>query len=148
MALVGSHNLQILRGLSSNNSLLSCGADGSVQLWNEVDQTGRQVWTISLVPGHTDVYHIMVSNGSGDPKYLSCAQDGSDVDLWPEDDNSGRQRWQFAPVQGSTICSYYTINVDAGVSGDRTLLSCTPDGSTVDLWSTDDGSGRQRWQVQ
>jgi hypothetical protein len=148
MALDGSHNLQILRGLSSNNSLLSCGADDSVQLWNQVDQTGRQVWAISLVPGHTDVYYIKVSNGSGDPKFLSCAQDGSGVDLWNVDDNSGRQRWQFVPVKDSTICSYYNINVDAGVSGGRTLLSCTPDGSTVDLWTTDDGSGRQRWQLQ
>jgi hypothetical protein len=149
MTLDGSHNLQVLRGLSTNRSLLSCNGDGSVvDLWGEDDGSGRQVWEISLVPGHTDAYHIIVSKGvSGDRKYLSCTQDGSKVDLWNEDDNSGRQRWQFVPVQ-SPICTYYNIKVDAGVTGGRTLLSCTPDGSTVDLWNVDDGSGRQRWQVQ
>lgn len=148
MAFGGSYNLQILRGLSSSNSLLSCGADGSVQLWYQVDQTGRQVWSISLVPGHMDVYYIKVSNGSGAPQFLSCTQDGSAVDLWNVDDGSGRQRWQIVPVQGSNICSYYNIRNDTGITGDRKLLSCTPDGSTVDLWSQDDKSGRQRWQLQ
>jgi hypothetical protein len=30
----------------------------------------------------------------------------------------------------------------------RVFLSCNQDGTVVDLWSQDDGSGRQRWQVQ
>jgi len=149
MAIIGSHNLQILRGLSSNRSLLSCNGDGSVvDLWSQDDGSGRQVWEISLAPGHVDAYHIIVSKGvSGDRKYLSCTADGSRVDLWNEDDNSGRQRWQFVQMQGP-MCNYYNIKVDAGVTGGRTFLSCTSDGTHVDLWNQDDGSGRQRWQVQ
>jgi len=148
MAIIGTHNLQVLRGLTSNNSLLSCGQDGSVNLFSSDDGTGRQVWNFQAVTGYSGLYHIMVSNGvSSGNKYLSCAQDGSYVDLYDHDDNSGRQRWSLSPVPGSPICSYYNIRVSAGVGNGRVWLSCGTDNS-VNLWTQDDGSGRQRWQLQ
>jgi len=143
-------NIQVLRGLSSNRSLLSCSADGrTVDLWSEVDNSGRQVWQIVLASGHTDVFNIVVSGGvSSNRKFLSCSSDGGIVDLWDHDDGSGRQQWLFVPVRKTGICSYFNIKVNAGVTGNRTLLSCTSDGKKVDLWNQDDGSGRQRWQRQ
>lgn len=150
MPFQGNCNLQVLRGLTSARSLLSCTADGgTVDLFDQDDGSGRQQWRVELVPGRTDVYHIFVVGGvSGDRRYLSCTSDGTKVDLFARDDDSGRQRWRFVPVSGSGIPSYYNIRVDAGVTNGRVLLSCTPDGAVVDLWHTDDPSGRQRWQVQ
>jgi len=150
MAITGLHNLQVVRGLSGNRSLLSCNGDGTVvDLWSQDDASGRQVWDVQLVPGYTDLVHITVSKGvSGGRRYLSCTADGSKVDLWSEDDRSGRQRWQIVPLNDSTICNYFNVMVSAGVSGGRVYLSCTADGTKVDLWNQDDGSGRQRWQLQ
>ena len=142
-------NLQVLRGLTSNRSLLSCTADGTkVDLWNTDDGSGRQEWNISLVAGYNDVYNIKVAGGTaGGRVFLSCTKDGATVDLWTSDDGSGRQRWQFVPLS-SNIPSYYQIKVVGGVDTGRVFLSCTADGTKVDLWNTDDGSGRQRWQLQ
>lgn len=146
----GSHNLQVLRGLTNNRSILSCTGNGdNVDLWNLDDGSGRQEWNVKLVEGRTDHYNIIVENGvSSDKKYLSTTSDGSNVDLWDKDDGSGRQRWMFFPVTNSPTCNTYNIQVSSGVTGGRVYLSCTSDGSNVDLWSEDDGSGRQRWQVQ
>ncbi|WP_279290193.1 hypothetical protein [Clostridium cibarium] len=42
MAIEGLHNVQILRGLQTNRSLLSCTADGSeINLWSIDDGMGR-----------------------------------------------------------------------------------------------------------
>jgi outer membrane protein assembly factor BamB len=146
--LQGTHNLQVLRGLSSNRSLLSCTADGAVNLWITDDGSGRQKWNFTYVQGSQEQFNIIVSGGTNPGKmYLSCNDDGTVVDLWSTDDGSGRQRWRLVPIGGSQICNYFNIIVIGGVNSRRDYLSCTPDGS-VDLWSSDDGSGRQRWQVQ
>ena len=144
------YNFQVLRGLDTNNSLLSCTADGqTVDLFSEDDGSGRQDWEVVLLPGRTDVYNIIVSGGvSTDRKFLSCSRDGTTVDLWHEDDGSGRQQWVFLPVEGSGICSYFNIKNSGGVDNQRHYLSCTGDGKKVDLWDKDDGTGRQRWQRQ
>jgi hypothetical protein len=146
----GTHNLQILRGLTNNRSLLSCTSNGSnVDLWSLDDSSGRQEWNVKLVEGRADVYNITVEGGvSGNKKYLSTTGNGDNVDLWDKDDGSGRQRWLFVPVKDSPTCNTFNVKVSAGVSGSRLFLSCTGSGDNVDLWSEDDGSGRQRWQVQ
>ncbi|NQY64247.1 MAG: hypothetical protein HRT38_11035, partial [Alteromonadaceae bacterium] len=64
MNIQGTHNLQILRGLSTNLSLLSCTENGgNIDLWNKDDGSGRQQWEIKLIDGRTDVYHIIVKDG-------------------------------------------------------------------------------------
>jgi outer membrane protein assembly factor BamB len=150
MSITGIHNIQVLRGLSSNRSLLSANGDGSVvDLYSTDDGSGRQDWDIELVPGYDDLYHVTISKGvPGGRVYLSCTSDGTKVDLYTTDDGSGRQRWRFVPVAGTSIPSYYNIFVSAGTNTSHTYLSCTPDGFVVDLYSIDDDSGRQRWQVQ
>lgn len=148
---VNPMNIQILRGLSTNNSLLSCAQNGGVvDLWSIDDGSGRQQWNVQPVPGYSNVFNILVAGGtSGGLKYLSCTQEGV-VDLWTQDDGSGRQRWVFTELTlgPPTIPSYYNIQVVGGVNGNLKYLSCAQDGSAVNLWSLDDGSGRQRWQLQ
>lgn len=141
--------LQVLRGLSTSNSLLSCNSEGKLDLWNEVDASGRQEWQLEkLLDGN--IYNITVSGGLTDPdkKYLSCDAEGNGVGLYSQDDGSGRQKWLFKPITTDpSIPAYYLISPFAGVSGTK-YLSCAVDGSAVDLFDQDDKSGRQRWQLQ
>lgn len=152
MQIPGQHNLQILRGLTTNRCLLSCTGDGkTVDLWSNDDGSGRQRWTfvLSKVRGEQEVYNIVVEKGlTSDRKFLSCSSDGARVDLWSVDDGSGRQRWEIFPIDNSPTPDTYMIKVCEGVASDRRYLSCTPDGKKVDLFPGDDGSGRQRWQIQ
>lgn len=146
----GPHNIQALRGLSTNRTLLSGKSDGTlVDLWNEDDLDGRQAWILRQVAG-TETYNIVVNGGvSANRLFLSCSMDSTLVDLWSVDDGSGRQRWKLERVAGSGIPEYYNIRTAAiGLPNNRVLLSCTENGTKVDLWHTDDGSGRQRWQMQ
>lgn len=80
--------------------------------------------------------------------FLSCTSTGDKVDLYTHDDNSGRQRWIISPAiyHGSTPC--HNIFIAGGVNGERRFLSVTGDGVKVDLWTQDDGSGRQRWIIE
>jgi hypothetical protein len=39
------------------------------------------------------------------------------------------------------------LQIIGGLDTDRSILSCKNDGTVVDLWNTDDQSGRQRWQL-
>jgi len=62
--ITGVHNLQILRGLSTNRSLLSCKPDGSkVDLFFKDDVSGRQRWEFKPVEGTNNLYNIRVSAG-------------------------------------------------------------------------------------
>lgn len=143
------YNLQVLRGLSSARSLLSCRPDGSVvDLWNTDDDSGRQQWVLTEIGGG-DLYTIAVRTGTAQGKsYLGVAS-ATSVGLFPSDDGSGNQRWVLTPLASVCDClpipSYYQIKPAAGSTG---FLSCRADGSLVDLWNVDDGSGRQRWQLQ
>lgn len=150
MNITGIHNLQILRGLKTNRSILSCKDDGSlVDLWHVNDGSGRQKWKIVATKDDPNVYNIIAVDGlTSKRKYLSCNIEGTKVDLWNIDDGSGRQRWEFKPVDESPTSDTYLIQVKGGCSSDRKYLSCNDEGAIVDLWNIDDGSGRQRWQLQ
>ena len=140
------YNLQVLRGLSTARSLLSCREDGLVDLWLEDDGSGRQRWELIALPGDgPNVFNIKVASAQA-KRFLSCTADGLKVDLFDRDDGSGRQKWVLvkAPAATPQIPAYYTLNPLRGAEG---LLSCTPDGTKVDLF-TGGNTGRQRWQLQ
>lgn len=150
MSITGMHNLQVLRGLSGNRSLLSARTDGSaVDLWHADDNSGRQQWKLIPVTGLRNVYNIALTSGiSATIGYLNCSPEGDKVDLIDRDDGSDRQQWELIPVPDSPTCSTYLIRVRGGVVAQQRYLSCRPDGSAVELVIEDDGSGRQRWQLQ
>jgi len=81
--------------------------------------------------------------------FLSCTPDGATVDLWNGDDGSGRQQWILEKIDTGLLETFsgpiYNIIVSGGVENSRRYLSCTADGSKVDLWHEDDNSGRQKW---
>ncbi|KAI8582627.1 hypothetical protein K450DRAFT_226152 [Umbelopsis ramanniana AG] len=111
-------------------------------------KSGSGTGTISTpgTPFKAGTYTVKVGGGrSGCNQYLSSASCGSDlVDFYGSDDGSGRQRWTFGLVSGQT--NVYTIQVSGGRSGCNTYLSSASCGSDlVDLYGSDDGSGRQRW---
>ncbi|CAK0805242.1 unnamed protein product, partial [Prorocentrum cordatum] len=92
--------------------------------------------------------NIRVVDGvAGDRVYLSTNESGTHADCWSCDDESMRQRWTLTKGGTGSSGTWYTIRVVGGVSGERSYLSCNYDGSAVDLWSCDDGSGRQRWTL-
>jgi hypothetical protein len=142
------YTFQVLHGLDTNRSLLSCTPDGTkCELASVDDGSGRQKWKVVGIPGFGIKCYIIVSGGTKGRTYLSCNEDGTLVDLWERDDRGGRQVWDFAQLPGP-IKDYYHISMGAlPPKIDRRFLSCSADGRTVDLWSGDDGSGRQRWQV-
>jgi hypothetical protein len=107
-----------------------------------------QIWRFERVA--EGVFHIRPEWGL--LAYLSCSwesghgDDGSSVDLWHLDDNSGRQQWTLTPIGDGT----FTITIEtpgALKNPEYKYLSCNWDGSAIDLYHTDDGSGRQRWTV-
>ena len=51
-------------------------------------------------------------------------------------------RWRIQP---SADGRSYNLMIAGGVRGGRTYLSTVRDGTLVDLYTSDDGSGRQRW---
>ena len=120
MVISGVHNLQILRGLADNRTLLSCTADGTkVDLFPEDDASGRQRWTFEQVEGNT--YNIIASGGlTSDRKFLSCTADGTKVDLFPIDDHSGRQAW----IVTADVPNSRTVHIQAsgGLTSDRKFL--------------------------
>lgn len=86
---------------------------------------------------------------SGNKKYLSTRGDGSLVDLWSQVDPQApkRQHWLFVrrPEKGDNI---YEIHVAGNVTPKaKNFLSCNGSGKTVDLWTSEDGSGRQLWKL-
>jgi hypothetical protein len=121
---------------------LSCTDSGHVDLWHEVDRSGRQVWRVTT--GHRVFTTVEVFAGTGDRRYLSCTRGGETVDLWTHDDASGRQRWKFQPNSNGS----WKIEVLGGMNGNRKYLSCTHDGTKCDLWHEDDDSGRQQWILE
>ena len=61
------------------------------------------------------------------------------------DDNTGRQRWKLAYLGTTGGNEYFNINIEDGTPSDHTFLSTSGGGQSIDLYSMDDGSGRQKW---
>ncbi|MDR3596397.1 RICIN domain-containing protein [Clostridium sp.] len=58
--------------------------------------------------------------------------------------------WVVSTPRVSTATNYsanlVNLQIVRGLDTSRNLLSCTEDGTVVDLWTGDDGSGRQKWR--
>lgn len=94
------------------------------------------------------MYTIQVDTRGTNPgeEYLSSRVNGF-VDLFSKDDGSGRQRWYLSEVPGLRHDHVFNIKIAGGTNLGEEYLSCRRDGF-VDLYSRDDGSGRQQWTLQ
>lgn len=63
------------------------------------------------------------------------------------DENSALIQTTYKNRDSSSAQAWYNIKIHGGVSGNRRYLSTTSNGGNVDLWSSDDGSGRQRYTI-
>ena len=155
----GSYRIIISGGVHTGRRFLSCTEDGSkVDLYTVDDGSGRQRW---IVDNFGDYCTIRVAGGVKNGRvYLSCTANGCLVDLFTQDDASGRQRWEILDhsVQHNKhwflnpalpMCrKHMQVRVKGGTFGGRILLSCTADLAKVDLFTTDDNSGRQKWYLE
>src|SRR4029077_1865694 len=106
------------------------------------------------------VYTIHVGGNPSHGGLLSCHEPGNaadgtpltppanltTIDVFSDDDGSGRQQWTLTPVGDGS----FTITIEkpgALQSPSYKYLSCPPDGSSINLWNQDDGSGRQNWRL-
>lgn len=126
-------------------------------MYNRDDGSGRQRWRINRIGGLLGElllkYNIQNAGGrDGCNQYLSTTSSCNSnlVDMYDRDDGSGRQRWEIQPVPNKP--NTYTIRIAGGRAGLFSSLLCNNYLSTascgsnlVDLYSNDDGSGRQQW---
>ncbi|KAF9263767.1 hypothetical protein L218DRAFT_308813 [Marasmius fiardii PR-910] len=87
-----------------------------------------------------------IKNNCG--QFLSCqaCTGQSTTDLFDKDDASGRQRWTLVPVPNAA--NTYNIKVAGGRDASCGVFLSTGAGCSdnyVDLFTKDDGSGRQQW---
>ena len=144
--MAGYYTIQILQGLSGDRSYLSCATDGRVDLWTQDDGSGRQRWVLTPF-GSFGAYLISVYGGmSGGATYL----------VWDDSQKVSVGERQYSP-NSHDLWTVEPVSADDPPPSDfhirpfrhpNLFLSCSADGSVVDLWNQDDGSGRQRWQMQ
>jgi hypothetical protein len=115
----------------------------AIDLFSADDGSGRQQWRLlPYPPADGTKYTIAVSVNAPQigGHYLGYPDDdGRAVALSGAVDGLQRQRWTFEMVAKGV----YRIKP----AGRLSYLSCTADGSVVDLFDSDDGSGRQHWKL-
>jgi hypothetical protein len=140
--------LKILKGVSGDRYLLSAGTDSDFEaffLASTDDGSGRQRW--KLVPvagGPSDTFNILGVGRDGGPVYITWADNM--VMFADVEDGTDGPRWQFIPTEDSSFL-IKAVPVPGVSSVDHPYMSCSADGTRVDMYSQDDGSGRQRWYV-
>jgi len=60
----GLYEIYIGGGTNANENLLSCRADGFVDLWERNDNSGRQLWRLTML--ENGLYNIEVGGGTND----------------------------------------------------------------------------------
>lgn len=146
----GLHNIQILRGLTTGNNILSGDAGGSILRLNTVDNdSGLEQWEVTAVPQQAGptLYTLALYKGVPNaPLYLTYDANGG-AKLAPLDQDSDTQLWELKPVVSPITPSTYNIKASDKCLSSR-FLSCSIDGQIVGLFGSDDNTGRQRWQFQ
>lgn len=131
--------------------LLSASVSGKVDLWTVDDNSGRQRWIVEKLTTPAKHYRIRVARGTNSGEtYLSCTEQYA-VDLFDTDDASGHQHWRFVTTSnGRLAIQPYRPALPLGSNLDAypNYLSCSKDGSVVDLFGDQDGSNRQLWKVE
>lgn len=117
----------------------------SIRVVGDLPVAEEGVSTRSTYPTtYTSVYIKSLSTQFAWMNKNFLSRGGSNVDLYSHDDGSNNQRWMLFPISNSSY--YHVLNLGAYYAGQANCwLSVTADGTNVDLYTHDDGSGRQRW---
>ena len=123
------------RGKATHNFLSVAGT--LVDCWSGDDASGRQRWTFSPVPDSSTKYAIRMCEPGRE--WFLTARDGK-VAVAP----TAEHAWVVSPRAGGG----FDIVVDGAPAFG--FLSAHDDGwdNGVDLWSSNDGSGRQTWYAE
>lgn len=139
---MGTYNIQVLRGLLSNRSLLSCQSDGTTELAALDDDSGRQKWNVDMID--TGVFTFKVSGGTNPEKeYLRWSSEPPSLGVY--DDNFAAWMLQTVSVTPE-IPAYYSIRPFQRPF--TRVLACRKNGEGLHVAETDVGNGRARWQLQ
>lgn len=89
--------------VESDETYLSCGLNGNVDMYVIDDNSGRQKWHLKKVDpkyvnGNTNVYNIMMNSGVHKANHYLSTNQGGNPDLYDMDDLSGRQRWVIEAI--------------------------------------------------
>lgn len=110
-----------------------------VDLFNANDGSGRQLWRIN--PLGNSLYSIRIVAGTEIGRlFLTLKDDGTHVEL-AGNVIPGRGQWIIKALPNSA----FTIEPATSTPTNRKYLST--DGSRVDAFTSDDGSGRQHWYI-
>lgn len=132
---VPSKLIRVKQGVSGDRKYLSVTADGTkVDLFTRDDGSGRQRWHVVDAATKGTVFIIISGGVSGSRKFLQCTG-GSGIALG-ETATAGSQ-WTITERDGSATITCAILGAPH--------LSTNHDGTVVDAFQSDDGSGRQRW---
>lgn len=126
------------------------------------DGSGAQLWQFTKLPdGVYQIYNpsinctLYLGNAPVDVSWpqqflsvhLPAPPDTHQTcDVFDHDDNSGRQQWTLTPTGDGSFD--ITIEKAGALSFPAyKYLSCSSDGTVVDLYDQDDESGRQQWRL-
>jgi hypothetical protein len=62
----GLYEIYVGGGTNPNRVIMSCRADGYVDLWERNDNSGRQIWKLTKL--NNGLYNIEVGGGTNDDK--------------------------------------------------------------------------------
>jgi len=87
--LSGLYEIYVGGGTDHGKTILSCRPDGYVDLWERNDNSGRQLWKLTLLGN--GLYNVHVNGGTDHDKTILSANRGTNkTGLWKRDDDSGR----------------------------------------------------------
>lgn len=147
--MMGSFNFINQRGVAGSAFLSSSVNGALVNMNNNDDGSGRQRWIATSTPNYVSTnlnalnYNgILVAGGvSTQARYFGLIANPTGqamVDTYAATDNSNNQKWSLMPVSdGSMYIKSLSLSNSMFVSA----------GVPVQLSSSDDGSGSQRWNA-
>jgi hypothetical protein len=148
-----SYNILVGGGTTSDRKYLSVTQDGTkVDLYSRDDGSGRQRWIVEPVLRKAETtsaavsynFHLMIRGGVNTArKYLSSNPDGSKIELSPTLDASKHQLWALSLPPNEE----FYIQSSSGASTGTSILGKTDNLRLNILYSADDDSGRQRWNL-
>jgi hypothetical protein len=104
------------------------------------DNEGQRMFKFEKV-GQQEYHIILAGQAAGGGRYLTSHYDKIEF----TEGGKSASKWRI--YRGNEAADYYNIEAVGGAYFSQTMLSCNQQGNNVNLWTHDDGSGRQRWKM-